>query len=204
MNFSFSGAFRLVYSVHNTVGTEPMKKLTSILISSVIMLAIAVPAFAQQPGPGGKQGAGGKAGAPASGQRRQGGGMRMGGLHKMEESIFAKLGLSADQKAKLKALSDKEEKDNKAIMDKFRAMRESGKQPSDAERQKMRTQMESRRTAHEAALKKILTAAQYKKYQDLVKAEMEKMRKEFEKNGGRPGGPGAPGGPRGGGKPGGN
>jgi len=62
-----------------------------------------------------------------------------------------------------------------------------------------RKKMEEMNTQKNAELKKVFTAEQYKKFEELEKQRQEERRKRMEqRQGGAPGGPGAPGGQRGG------
>lgn len=151
------------------------------LVMIVAAVALGATAFAQNAGPkGGVQFKGGNQGAQRPGGR-MGGGMK---------KILDQLNLTAAQKAQVEKL-------NKAQADKIRAMRDkavaNGKQP---DREAFRAQAMKMRDSYMADLKKVLTAAQFKKFEDLMKAQ----RSQFEK---RAGGAGAPGGPSGAKKPGG-
>lgn len=160
-----------------------MKTLFKTIVSIAILAALVVPSTAQDSGPKGGQRPGGQVGAGGKGDR--GPGMRMGGMRKVEEKVLGQLGLNAGQKQKIEALNKKFEADVKKLMD------EMQKQGKNADRkamgEKVRKLMEGRRDG----LFKILTPAQKSKYEQLMKAEMEKMRKEREKN--RPGGAAKPG-----------
>lgn len=183
-----------------------MKKFTKFLIVTLAFGALVSASFAQAGGPGGRPGGAGGSGRPGGpgapgGPGGPGGqGQRRNLMHEMEQKILNQLNLTADQKAKIKKLDEDTDKKMKALMDKARA---GG---ANVDRQKvgqdMRKIMEDRKTA----LYKILTPAQKTKYDSLMKAEMEKFRKEHPRGAGGPGGAGAPGagGKPGGGKPGGN
>lgn len=133
-----------------------MKRLLSGFIVTALVAALAVPALAQAPGP--KPGDG-KAQAQARG-------MRTGGIH---DDLVAKLNLSAAQKTKIEALKKKNQDAVKKLMGNG-ADREKN-------RDKMRELMESSRKEFLA----ILTPAQRTQYEQLVKAEMEKRRAEWQK-----------------------
>ncbi len=159
-----------------------MKKILT-LVGIVAMLgAFATASFAQKPGPGGQGGKTGSGKGPGGpGGPGQGRGLQM---RKMQGELLAKLGLSADQKAKIAALDKKYQADMQALMkngnprdnmDKFRALSKT----------------------HREAVGKVLTAAQKAKYEQLMKEMREKMMKD--RGGKGPGGPGK----GGGGKPGG-
>lgn len=141
----------------------------------VAAVALGATAFAQNAGPkGGVQFKGGNKGAERPGGR-MGGGMK---------KILDQLNLTAAQKAQVEKL-------NKAQAEKIRAMRDkaqaNGAQPN---RDAFRAQAMKMRESYMADMKKILTAAQYKKFDELAKAQ----RSQFEKRAGGPGGPGGPGG----------
>lgn len=139
----------------------------------VAVMALSTSAFAQQAGP---RGGGGK---PEGGREgRQGGGMRM---MKIEDEIFAKLNLTAQQKTQI----------NKLREDRRKAV--EGLRAKNLQREQIRPEMQKITTNYREGLKKILNPAQEKQYQELWKAAVEKMRKERGgqgRPGGRPGGPG--------------
>lgn len=156
-----------------------MKKILTLIAVSVISVGLVL---AQGAGPAGgfKPGQAGGPGGP--------GGGRMGGMRKMNEEIMAKLGLNADQKKKIAAL----EASNKKAMEARRAkMKASGAKP---DRTAMMAEMKKMRDANKAALAKILTPAQMKKYEALVKEARAKMMKERGANGGAGAAAGARGG----------
>lgn len=145
-----------------------MKKHVVMVAAAVLLGTVS---FAQTAGPRGGA-PGGQAGKGAkAGQRGQGG--------QLEQKVFGQLGLSAAQKQKIEAL-------RKSRMDQFKAMREkakaSGQQP---DRKAMAGTFKKMQEEYQASLKNILTPAQFTKFQSLMKAEMEKYRKEH------PGGPAA-------------
>jgi len=151
-----------------------MKKL---LVLMGLTAAVMSMALAQTPGPGGQPGQGGKAG---KGQARP------GQMRKMQEEIFAKLGLSADQKSKIEAL-------NKKMAADFQAMMKAGN------REENRTKMRDMMKKHRDSVMAVLNTQQKAKYQQLLK-EMAAKRGQPGGKGGKPGkGGGAAGGATGGG-----
>lgn len=170
-----------------------MNKVMKGIFAIVLGVSLVAPAMAQQSGP---RGGGGVQGGGQRGQGGQGGRMMGGGrMKEVQTKVLAQLGLTAAQTAKLKALDAETEKKLKALMDGNR-----GKNQSDASRKEMMDKFRAINEDRKNQFEKILTPAQLKKYESLLKAEMEKMRKEREKNGGnRPGGGGRGG--AGGGKP---
>lgn len=162
-----------------------MKKFVVALGILSATLGLSVAAFAQGAGPrgGAPRGPGGPGGF---GQRGPGGPGGPGGMmerrKKMQEEMFAKLGLNAAQKKKVKALDDKLMAHMKDVFTK-----------AGGDRSKVREEMMNSRKAYDKDLKGVLTPAQWKKLED--------MRKEMRAKMGR--GPGGPGGFRGPGGPGG-
>ena len=162
-----------------------MKKLVLAIIISVV----AVAAIAQGPGPGGP-GMGGPGG--------RGGGMKR--MAEMQKKILDQLKLTADQKKKVDALDADTAKKLRAAMESLKPST-PGARPDFSQ---MREKIQPIRKAREAALAKILTKDQLKKYSELRKKAMDDMRKSFGGFGGPGGrGPGGPGGPPPGGGPGG-
>jgi Spy/CpxP family protein refolding chaperone len=157
-----------------------MKKLISTLVVAGAVLGLAAVSFGQAAGP--KQGSAGKQGAGKQGGARQGGN-RMARMAKMQEEIFAKLNLTAAQKEKIKA-------HNKKMAEKSKAMFEEAQKNPGADRQAMMGKFRAMREESDKALKSILTADQYKKFETLRKEARDKARQQF---GGRPGGAGGPG-----------
>jgi len=135
-----------------------MKKLLTLGAIAVIGMGLTVSSNAQAPGPGGP------GGRLQAGQGGPGGGRMMMRLGETQKKILGQLDLSADQKKKIEALDKK----TKTSMEKL--MKEPGDRQ--AKGPKMREIMQS----HREDLNKILTPAQQKKYQELMKAEMQKMR----------------------------
>lgn len=150
---------------------------TKALMAVFVAVAMIGSAFAQGAGPqagGPGQGKGGKRG-PGGPMGRRGGPMNFDG------PVLDKVNLNATQKSQVKTLKEKLGKDMKAAFDKNQGNREA-----------MRTAMKGVGKSYRDGLMKILTPAQQKQYKSLMKAEMEKRRKEM---GNRRGGPGGPGGP---------
>lgn len=140
-----------------------MKKLMQLLGIATLAVAVMVPAMAQDAGPrGGK-------GQKAEGRE----GRQMGRMQEVNKKILAQLDLSAEQKEKIKALEEA-----------TRAELEKSRPGPDGDRQQARQKMAEIQRNHREKLMAILTPAQRTKYQELWRAEMEKMRKE---RGGKPG-----------------
>lgn len=149
-----------------------MNKFTIFALGLVASFALLAPiAEAQTAGPKGKQ----------AGGQRQGGMQRMA---KIEENIFKQLSLTNEQKPRIEAAQKKRNDEMRAVM------------TGGGDRTQMRPKMRGITENYNKELQKILTPAQWKKYQELRKAEMEKIRKEMGNR--RPGG--APGGAPGGGR----
>lgn len=159
-----------------------MKKKV-VMVAAALLLGTA--SFAQTAGPRG--------GAPgAAGQGQRGQAQRGAGGMQIEKNVFDKLGLSAAQKQKIEALQKNQAAKMKEMRDKAKA---SGAKP---DRTAMQASMKKMREEHLASLKSILTPAQFTKYQELMKAEMEKFRKEHAGQAGAGGAKGAKGGKAGG------
>jgi len=156
-----------------------MKRTLLTIFVGALTLVVAASSFAQ----GGPPRAGGPGGPNrADFAKRQA---------EFQKKVFGQLKLNATQKKKIAALNKKRDAKMQAM---FKSM-QAGGPPKPGERPKgmegMREKMQKARKDYETGLSKILTAAQYKKYQEIVKAERAKMR--------GPGGPGGPGGGRRGG-----
>ena len=165
-----------------------MKKHVLMIAAALLLGAMS---FAQGAGP--KGGAPGAAGQ-GKGQGKGGGMMRMGGARgEIEKKVFAQLGLNAAQKTKVAALQKSQQDKVKAA---FAGMKPpaQGQKPDQATMQKMQATMKKLRDGYQTGLKGILTPAQYTKYQTLMKAEMDKWRKDHPGGpGGKPGGGGGEG-----------
>jgi hypothetical protein len=107
--------------------------------------------------------------------------------------ISKDLKMTPDQLKQYDALVKKENAEREK---QFAAMSKGGGRPDFS---KMRASMEKARDAHNAAMKKILKADQYTKYEKIMD-DMRKQQRMRMGGPGGPGGPGAPGGPRPGGK----
>lgn len=150
-----------------------MKRFFVLMTVSALTAAMFVPASAQSAGPSG--------GAPKPGQQRPGGGgrdgmMMRGKMKEIESRVFSKLNLSTKQKADIKALDAKIDKDRAALAKTMKP----GERPSEATMTKMRALGKSRQDG----LNKILTKAQQESYKKLMAEEMKKLRAEREKAGG--------------------
>lgn len=93
-------------------------------------------------------------------EKRKGGDM---GAQRLE-SMKRDLALTDDQATKVKAVLDAEQKNML-----------QGKKPGEASHEEMKKQMDAQKATTDAKLKEILTADQYKKYQE-KEAEMQKNR----------------------------
>jgi Spy/CpxP family protein refolding chaperone len=163
-----------------------MKKLALTLVVVGAAFGLASETFAQAAGPRG--GAPGQAGPGQRGPGGPGGRMRGGGMRRLQEMnnrIFAQLKLTPAQKTKVEALNKKTGAKMQEMM--------KGFQPG-GDRQAMMAKFRGVQQEHRKELMKILTPEQGKKYEALVKAEREKMRRERGMGGpgGAPGRPGAP------------
>ena len=150
------------------------------LVMIAAALLLGTMAFGQAAGPRGGAGGGQGKGPGQAGQRG-------GGQGQMEKKIIDQLGLSAAQKKQWEAYA-------KARGEKMKAMREKmsagGQKP---DRQAMMAQMKKMQEENKASIKKILTPAQFTKFESLMKAEREKFMKERPQGAGGPGGPGGKG-----------
>lgn len=168
-----------------------MKRTLTVLAVAASVIGLSVVGVAQGAGPRGGAGAGGFQGGPGG----PGGAGGFGGMRKMmqemHEKILAKLNLTPKQKKEVAALDKKRD-------DARDEMRKSMKPGVD--RESMRPKMKKIQDDYTAGMKKTLTKEQYKKYEDLMKAQREQLMKMRGGMGG-PGGPGGRG--PGGGKPGG-
>ncbi len=151
-----------------------MKRLLITIISIAILATTATGAFAQGAGPAGGPPGGGKGG----GKGERGGMQRFERMHKMEESVFKQLGLDDKQKKDIAALDKTAAEKMKKLMEGMK-----GGEMTDAKRKEMGTKMKAIMDTRKTGLKKILGEAKYKKYEELMKKEMDKLRKEREKNG---------------------
>ena len=93
------------------------------------------------------------------------------------ERLAKQLGLTDDEKTKVQALFEKQNADREK-------MRSEG---TNLTREQMRTKMDEMRKGEETEMQKILTPEHFKKYQDLRKEQMEKMKQRMqERMGDRP------------------
>ena len=127
-----------------------------ILVAALVLLLVPGALFAQ----GGRQGRGGM-------------GMATMNAAKILLEARAELTLSDDQAAKLQTIADSLEKKNAPFVAEMAKMRAAGgmQSMSDADREKMRTNMEQARTNGEAAQKEIdavLTAEQKTKAEEIL------------------------------------
>lgn len=123
------------------------------------------------------QAAGPTGGGLKSGQQGTGKDKRLGGngaMQKLQSEIFAKLNppLSADQKQKLRTLSEK----NKASLTSIREKYRSG------DKEAMRNELKKIQDERKAAIESILTSEQRKSYQAQLKAALAKGKSERSKN----------------------
>jgi Spy/CpxP family protein refolding chaperone len=154
-------------------------KLTRLGLLTCAVL-VAGSALAQKPPAGG-------APPPGGGSMQRRGGQGGGGQRFMDQMV-KDLGLTAAQKTKFEAIM-------KERRDKMRAMFQGQGQgrPSEAEMKAMRAKMQKIQPEFDKKMQKVLTAAQWKKYQALQKKRQFEMEKRMKAGGGmRP--PGAPGG----------
>ncbi len=170
------------------------KKLSTLLIAAAL-LALMVPAFAQNSGPrtGGQGQAGRQQGGPGGQQGRMMWG-RMG--EQAVEKALTKVGATADQKKKVKALNEANAKARTTFMEKELKIKmptppKPGTTPpaqqqrvqlTDAQRTKLREFSQKQMTSTNAEMKKIL-GAKYDPFTKALQAEMQAMRPA----GGRPG-----------------
>lgn len=177
-----------------------MKRFISILTVAAVATMMATSAFAQTAGPKGGQQQGGQQGQGEGGRRGGGGGgfggMRMQAnpemakkLKEIQTKIFKQIGLSSDQVKKVEALQKEREAEGKKMFEQMQKDREAGKQGDQAE---MRAKFQEFGKKFNDGMTKIMGKEKYDQYQKLMRAEMQKMREEMEKNGGGPGagGPG--------------
>lgn len=173
-----------------------MKKLGFILIALMLVVGTT---YAQERGSGRPSQTGQR--PSQAGQGRPGGqggfnGQRMDPeqMIKMQtQRLTEELKLTKDQEAKVTAIYKKYTGNN--TMD-FQKMRDA----SDAERTKMREEMQKTREKQEAEIKAVLTPAQVKTYDENMKKRQEQMRNGQGRQGGFGGGQGGFGGGFGGGQ----
>lgn len=154
-----------------------MKQFMKVFTMALAMGALIVGANAQAAGPKGGQGLG--KGSQAKGLG--GGGQRnMQRMLEVRNRVFAQLNLTAEQKSKIEAI-DKKHRD---------AMQKLMQEPGD--RQAKMPKFRELQTKHREEFQAVLTPAQRTRFQELMRAEMQKMREERGKagSGGRPGGRG--------------
>jgi Spy/CpxP family protein refolding chaperone len=125
-------------------------------------------------GPATRPGGPGAPGGPGGGAA---GGARPAVMQKAMAAAIEKAGLSDEQKAKIKTLSDEYEKKTRAIL-------EEGKGDRAAIGEKLRPLMDERR----AKIAEILSPEQMTKYQQAIQEEIQKARGEGGGPGGAPGG----------------
>lgn len=156
-----------------------MKKLSAVLIAAAL-LALAIPSYAQNAGPktGGQQ-QGGRQGGPGGNRMMFG---RMAGEATKKALDAAKA--TDDQKNKVKALMEKNQKARTEFMEKTLKIKMpapgqggQGQRPqlTEEQRTKMREFSQKQMTATTAEMKKIL-GDKYDAFQKALMAEMQKMR----------------------------
>lgn len=133
-----------------------MKKLLALLATTVLAIAVAAPALAQAPGPGGRPGG-------AGGQGRMMNPERMKQLEEMRTKILGQLGLSAQQKTKIQALDNKLKEDLEKLVKAPGELREKA------------PKMRELRQKHQQDTMAVLTEPQKTKFQELMREEMRKM-----------------------------
>lgn len=142
-----------------------MKRLLPLLTSILAFTLLVAPAFAQQSG-------GQRPGGPGS--ERRGPGMMRQGMGQVEARVLAKMNLTAKQKADIKALNDRIQKQMEAI-------RKDEKMTREQKMQRMRAIGQEK----QQGMSKILTKTQQEQYRKLMAEEMKKLREQREKQGGR-------------------
>lgn len=149
-----------------------MNKILKLIAVSALGTALAVGAFAQAAGPTGGGLQGGQQGG-AKGKEGKLGGAR--NMQKMQQELLAKItpALSADQKAKLKLLTEKTRESMKALREKA----------GTGDREAMKGELQKIQAERKAGMEAILTPEQRKSYAELMKAAMEKARAERGKKG---------------------
>lgn len=90
------------------------------------------------------------------------------------ERLAKQLGLTDDEKAKVQALFEKQNAEREK-------MRSEG---TNLSREQMRTKMDEMRKNEEVEMQKILNPEKFKKYQELRKEQMEKMKQRMQDGGG--------------------
>jgi Spy/CpxP family protein refolding chaperone len=143
-----------------------MKKIVLSFLVAGIALSFSATAAAQAAGPAGGHGKkeGGK-GGPGGMRARQ---------HKMQQEMFTKLNLNADQKKKVTALTEARREKMKALMEELRA--------SGGDRQANREKFMAIQKSFHDDLMKILNPEQETKFKALRKEMMEKRREARKKN----------------------
>lgn len=156
---------------------------TKALMALAVAVAMIGSAFAQAAGPQGENKGSGQSGAKGAKGAKRGQQMmgRRGGMMNFDGPVLAQLNLTSAQQSKVKTLKEKLAKEMKTTLEKNRGDREA-----------MRKSLQAVGKQYRDELAKVLTPAQQKQYKTLMKAEMEKRRKEM---GNRPGGARRPGTP---------
>lgn len=137
-----------------------MKKLITTFVVAGAVLGLSAVSFSQQAGAQGQD-------TKQKGQKQRQGG-RMGRMGKMQGELLAKLNLNEDQKKKVEAQNKKTAEQVKKLM----------AENKDGDRSKMMEKFKSIRDENDKALKGILTADQWKKFE----ASREEMRKNARKD----------------------
>lgn len=132
-----------------------MKKIAFTLIVAVAAFGVTSSAFAQDAGP--------RSGAPHAGH-----GQGQKKMHEAMKRVLSQLDLSADQKDKIQDLQEK----GKAKVQELREKAKTG------DKDKAREEYRAFQKENRESIQKILTREQQEKFKTLMKAEIDKMRKD--------------------------
>lgn len=91
------------------------------------------------------------------------------------KKISSNLELTSEQQLQIKPIVEKEFKERKAMFEKRKEMRESGKRPTKAQRDKMHELRVAKEKEMDGKMNSILTEEQFTKYKQLQKEKRKKM-----------------------------
>ncbi|MCB8933248.1 MAG: hypothetical protein M9921_09795 [Fimbriimonadaceae bacterium] len=147
-----------------------MKIVITLITTAALAGSLVTAAFAQAAGPkNGGQGQGlGQGQRQGQGQQLQNR-ARAGQMQKINQEVLAKLNLNKRQQSKLEAAQKKLQDGLKELMEKARETKD---------RAAFREEAQKLQTEYRETVKTTLTEQQLKKYQELMRAALEKLRKD--------------------------
>jgi hypothetical protein len=148
------------------------------LATALLLAALAIPMFAQQPG-GPPPGEPGGPGGPPPGGPGRGFRMTEDDIKERVESTAETLNMSDEQHKKILAV----EMDfyNRTQIE-FQKMRNAGGPPAEGDREAMREKMAKMRADRNAEYEKVLTPEQFKKWTTMEEMRREQMRQQNRQN----------------------